>query len=215
MKQPKLIIFDMDGLIFDTEKICYQIMKKTLQKHNYKFNKEMYIKTIGSNNQEAKNITMSFMPENFPYDQLIKEVETELENFTNYNSLPIKPGLIPLLNHLKEKNITCCIASSSNNQTIKRYLEKANIISYFDFFIGGNQVEHTKPQPDLFLKALEIAKIKARDSLVIEDSENGILAAKRANIPVICIPDMKIPDKEFRSYSRCIMDSLDKIIEII
>jgi len=214
MKVPKLVIFDMDGLLFDSETICFQIMKEVTYQHGYIFTEEIYRKAIGSNDQVEKDIIMSFMPNSFPYEAIKEEVEAKLKEYTTNKTLPVKKGAYQLLNYLKEANITCCVCSSSYDNTIQRYLEKAALTNYFEFVFGGNHVNRSKPDPEIFLKALAYHNSKAEEALVLEDSENGILAAYRANIPVICVPDMIMPSREHQEYTRCIVSSLDKIIEL-
>lgn len=214
MNIPKLVIFDMDGLLFDSETICFEILSNIAKQHNYSYTKEIYVKTVGTHGEIAKNIVMEFMPASFPYDFIMEETSKQLEEYTSTHPLPIKKGAIALLDYFKENNIPCCVCSSSHDDTIQRYLETSSLSSYFKFTIGGNNFTYTKPDPAIFLKALEIMNVDAKEALVIEDSENGILAAHRANIPVICVPDMKHPDKEFENYVTYIVSSLDQIINL-
>ncbi len=101
-----------------------------------------------------------------------------------------------LLEKLKADKIKCGVASSTKTELVNRYLGKAGLDGYFDVIIGGEQVLVSKPEPDIFICACERLNVSPGKALVLEDSENGIRAAKAAGIPVICVPDLKEPSKE-------------------
>ena len=103
-----------------------------------------------------------------------------------------------LLEKLKADKIKCGVASSTKTELVNRYLGKAGLDEYFDVIIGGEQVMVSKPEPDIFICACERLNVSPGKALVLEDSENGIRAAKAAGIPVICVPDLKEPSKECR-----------------
>ena len=107
------------------------------------------------------------------------------------------------------------MASSSSEKTIKEYLELSNTAKYFKYIVGGNQVKHSKPEPDVFLKALEIAGVNNDEAVIFEDSRNGILAASKANISVICVPDLLMHDQEVLNQSFAFIPSLDYAIKFI
>lgn len=139
----------------------------------------------------------------------------EVENRLLAQGVDLKRGARELLEYLKKNHYKMAIASSSTKDRALNILKQHNIMEYFDDFVFDHEVEKGKPNPDIFLKACEKLGEKAEDCLVLEDSEAGIQAAYSANIPVICIPDMKKPDKKYLDKSLAVLNSLDEVIEYL
>jgi HAD superfamily hydrolase (TIGR01509 family) len=178
----KLIIFDMDGVLLDSEKL-YMDMNQS------------FFKTLGAEisiTEHQKFIGISatkmwtHIKEKFNLPQSVdelKEFEKELKysKLKDANLVP-SVGVVEFLTFLKGNNHTIAIASSSLKKNIDLILQKLDIQKYFDFIISGEQVEKGKPEPDIFLKVAEHYERKPKDCIVIEDSTNGVLAAKAANM---------------------------------
>ena len=131
------------------------------------------------------------------------------------NGLPIKKGLISLLKHLKKLNIPCCVASSSPASLVKQYLHISGVGAYFSHIISGDDVKVAKPNPDIFNKAIEHFEIEPENALILEDSKNGLLAANKANIPSICIPDLVLPDVDMITNATLITANLENVKDFI
>ena len=104
--------------------------------------------------------------------------------------------------------------SSTKHDIVAEYLHLAKLDKYFAFVIGGDQVQRSKPNPDIFLAACQCADISPEHALVLEDSENGILAASTADIPVVCIPDLKIPAEEIAQKTAAIVSTAADVIQL-
>ena len=128
------------------------------------------------------------------------------------HEIAVKPGLYELLDYLKKSGIKMAVASSTVTSRVQSNLERIHVLSYFDEVIGGDQIIHGKPAPDIFLKALELLQVSADQALVLEDSKNGILASYYAHIPVICIPDIVKHTKETLDKTYKVLDRLDQVI---
>ena len=175
----KLVIFDMDGLMFATEGIDMQCFKKACNEFGYTIEEEFQMGLIGMNEHEA-----------FPvYDIRALSWKMKMEYFYE-KGLPIKKGLKELVIYLKEMKIKIAVASSSSIKIINEYLQLSDLENQFDYIVGGDKVVHSKPDPEIFLKVLEHFNFDSSEALVLEDSNNGLLASHRANIPVICVPDL-------------------------
>ena len=172
----KLVIFDMDGLMYDTEPIGMKCMLETALQYGYKIDQEFALSSIGMNiNDHRKKVLEKFGPD-YPYDQISLQSRKMRMDYLLNNGIKVKPGLRELIAYLKQKNILIAIASSSKRETIDTYNKLANIDgSLFDYIISGDKVEHSKPSPDIYLKVLEHLHINNEDALVLEDSRNGIL----------------------------------------
>ena len=139
----------------------------------------------------------------------------KIENRFIAQGVDLKYGAKELLSYLKDNNFKIAIASSSTRDRALTILKQHNIVEYFDDFVFGNEVEKGKPNPDIFLKACDKLSEKPEKCLVLEDSEAGIQSAYSANIPVICIPDMKVPNDSYLNMTKEVLSSLEEVISYL
>jgi beta-phosphoglucomutase-like phosphatase (HAD superfamily) len=123
-------------------------------------------------------------------------------------------GIPELLEFFKGNGTICCVASSTVTPMVEKYLNIAGIRDYFKHIIGGDQVKNSKPNPEIFLKALGKTPFNKDEAVIFEDSENGIRAAHAAGIPVICIPDLKYPNDSLKELPIHIVDSALDVIDL-
>ena len=209
----KAIIFDMDGLMIDSEMISYKCYKAILSQFGYSFTLNEYIQDYPGRPLIA---SLEFINKKY---HLNYDIQEQLENFHQLEyqmiekeGIPLKEGLLELLHYLKKNHYLTVIASSSHQERAEKLLESHNILQYFDSAVYGKDVKKGKPFPDIFLKACEKLQIKTSEALVLEDSEAGIQAAYDAQIPVICIPDLKYPQEEYINKTEIILQSLKEVI---
>ena len=219
MLNPGLVIFDMDGLMFDTEKLLMKHVVEAADSLGITVTPDMYKGIFGWGGGNVKEVFSEYYDGDIPIDKIIEKVTNiAMDNMKKEimaNGLPVKKGLVKLLDYLKNSDIDCCIASSSPLKLIQTYLHISGVAPYFSGIISGDSVKETKPNPEIFLKALEQFDVAAEDALVLEDSKNGITAAYKANIPSVCIPDLFIPDREMIEQATLITSSLDNLIDLI
>lgn len=208
------VIFDMDGLMVNTEIISYKLYKRLLERYNYEFTLDEYTRDFSGHTLVA-SITYIKNRFNTGYDieETMKEFQQWEVDYIKENGVELKPGLVELLDYLKENNYKMVMATSSKGDRVKAIFDDY-ILEYFDAFAFGSEVEHGKPAPDIFLKACEKANTKLDDALVLEDSEAGIEAASKAGIKVICIPDLKKPSQEFADKA-LVLDALEQVIDYL
>ena len=209
------VIFDMDGVIFDSERLVYEGWKALSVKYGFDNLDEIYMKCIGVNSATCRQIYLDFYGEDFPYDKYRQERSDDYHARYSGGRLPMKAGVEELLKYLKETGYTIAIASSTRSALVKEQIEDAGLMKYFDVIVGGDQVKKSKPEPDIFLKAAELLGVKPENAYVIEDSYNGIRAAKSAHMRPIMVPDMVQPDEEMLDKAWKICDSLKDIITLI
>lgn len=207
MQLPKLAIFDMDGLLFDTERVLMEENGKVMAEYGYEQDLEEYVQTIGTADEEFFSRLLEIHGEDYPAEEIsetsrIREVE-RLER----EGVPVKPGIPELLAFLKEKNIPCCVATSTKRPEAEAFLTLSGLAEFFSFVVTSSDVSHSKPEPDIFLLACEKNGTSPADACVFEDSQNGILAAYRAGIPVVCIPDLKQPEPFYREKATKVVSS--------
>lgn len=207
------VIFDMDGLIFDTEDLFMREQAKVVKEYGYELTREMYVKTLGLTGMALSEMLKSLFGEDYPEKEVTSRVRKRLSEIAESEGLPVKPGIRELLEFLREKEIECVIASSTHTKYIIGYLAAVGLEGYFSAITGGECAKRSKPAPDIFLKAL--GDTPKAEALVLEDSENGIKAAYAAGIAVICIPDMVMPSKDVISLAECTAGSAADVKEII
>lgn len=204
---PKLAIFDMDGLLFDTEALFQRTKAVVMKKYGYEQRPGDYEKTLGTCGDTLNRILHELYGEAYPADTISQETRKLVNQYIDVQGPPVKPGIPTLLAWFQEHHVPCCVASSTRTDIVKKYLAQAELNTYFSFVIGGDQVSHSKPNPEIFLKACAQAQTDPEQALVLEDSQNGVLAAINGNIPVICIPDVGTPEDEVLKKTAAVVSS--------
>lgn len=196
MKKIDLIIFDMDGLMFDTERIAFNSWKQAAIKYGYIISDEILRETLGTNLEKTKSIYVKYFGEQIPIQAIAEDRFAIAENLIDINGVPVKEGLYDLLNFLGELKLKKAVATSTSRERANKLIKMANIHTHFDYIICGDEIEKSKPDPDIFLKVAHKLGCNPANCLVLEDSEVGIQAAYRAGMLPIIIPDLKEPSEE-------------------
>lgn len=204
----ELIIFDMDGLMFDTEKISYISWRDAAARYGYQIDDEIFRKTIGANLTSTKDINFKYFGNSFPIEEILSERVRIAEEIIELNGVPIKKGLYDLLYYLSQSNIKKAVATSTSRKRALNLLKLAGIDSYFDYILCGDEIEKSKPDPEIFLKVSDKLGCSPQKCLVLEDSEAGIEAAYKAGMFPIMIPDMKEPNELTKTLIFKRMDNL-------
>jgi HAD superfamily hydrolase (TIGR01509 family) len=204
----ELIIFDMDGLMFDTEKISFVSWRQSAVQYGYEIDDEIFRKTIGANLIRTKEIYLNHFGNNFPIEEIINDRSRIAEEIVKSKGVPVKKGLYDLLDYLKQSNIKKAVATSTSRKRALNLLRMANIDKYFDYILCGDEIEKSKPDPEIFLKVSDKLACSPEKCLVLEDSEAGITAAYIAGMLPIMIPDIKEPDDETKALIFKKMNSL-------
>jgi HAD superfamily hydrolase (TIGR01549 family) len=211
-KKIELVVFDMDGLMFDTERIGHLAWERVAEKYNFSYSIEITKRFIGRNHDAIMSVLKAEFGEDAPVDKWHAESwKVRKEMIRENGTLGLKPGLIEILTFLKELNIKMAVASSSRHSDIVHHLNHEGIPHYFDFVVGGDEVKESKPNPEIFLTPCQALNILPENALVIEDSYNGFLAARAADIPVIVVPDLVEPSKDVLSEAVGVFPSLNEV----
>lgn len=192
----KAAVFDMDGLMFDTERLAmaawdYAGEKMGLGKAGY-----MVMKTLGVTAERADEIWREEFGSNVDTKAMRRYGREFTDNFYEHNKVPVKYGLYELLDWLKSSGIKTAVASSSTRRAVLRNLESAGITDKFDIIVSGEMATRSKPAPDIYLKACELLGENPNDCIALEDSRNGLWAAHNAGCRVIMVPDLWKADEE-------------------
>lgn len=215
MGNVQFVIFDMDGLLFDTERLYFRAFQQAAKKLGYEFPFEHYLKVVGVTDEEGKKILAGIYGEDSVILNAFDQYHGELDEIIAKEGLSVKPGVEKLLDTLDEKGIGKCIASSSSLEVIQKYTERAHIADRFDFFVSGTEVENGKPSPDIFLEALRRGGATSESALVLEDSYHGLQAAVSANIRCIIVPDLIEPMEEMKRQAFRICSNLGEVADML
>lgn len=196
MNKIELVIFDMDGLMFDTENLSKKSWQKIGERYGYDFHDEFFNEVIGLNIDAVTKAFSNTFGVDFPYDELKEEKNKIMMKEIKENGIDIKKGLKECVGYLKENNILIAVASSSRRSVIEFYLRSADLTYEFDYIISGEEVKNGKPHPEIFLTCCQRLNVSKENALVLEDSINGIKAAYDGDIKVVFIPDLvKLPEE--------------------
>ena len=215
MNTPDLFIFDMDGLIFDSERTYMYEIQKAMKVRGYELTEENYVKIVGIRFPDSERIMKECYVEDVPFAEAISIARPEMLRIAASGNLAVKPGIRELLSVIREMGIPAVVASSSKEETVSVYLEGAGLTDYFPYKLGGDQVVKGKPDPEVFLTCCAHAGVRPERALVIEDSVNGIKAALAAGIPVICIPDMVEPGEELKGKLTALCSDGFEVIRLL
>lgn len=211
----KGIIFDMDGLMFDTERIAARAWKKAAEEIGLDINEKFLSSIRGSSILDGAAKFKEYFGESIDYYELrnvrMKYKDQEIAE----KGIPIKKGLVELLKYLKANNYGISLATSTNTGEAMMYLEMTGLTAYFDVLVYGDMVKKCKPDPEIFYKAAEELGFLPEECMVLEDSINGITAAIRGGFVVVMVPDLTEPDSELESklYAKC--ESLLQVISLL
>ena len=209
----KAVVFDMDGVIFDSEKLILDIWVELGEEHNIPDVEATMHKCLGVNATETKQIFLRAYGEDFPYDVYVKEASRRFHAKADGGELPMKPGVCELLHFLKEKGYIIGLASSTREASVRQELKDAGIIGYFDDLVCGDMLKKSKPEPDIYLMACDKLGVAPQEAVAIEDSFNGIRSAYAAGMTPVMVPDIAQPDAEMKEKSFKIFASLFEVKE--
>ena len=195
------IIFDMDGTLYDTEKVYKMAWLEA------GVPLEVYRKFIGTS---AATIRSVLTENGMDPDVILRDSRAVIERELA-KGIELKPGARELLQWLKEKGYRTGIATSSTIETARRYLTESQMTEYFDEVISGNQLEHGKPHPDIFLMAADQLQAAPKECMVVEDSFNGVRAGHAAGMFTVMVPDLVQPDEEIAALADAVISSLSEI----
>lgn len=181
----KAVIFDMDGVLVNTEPIYYKVVKEIINENNHDITYKEYEKYIGMTNEYTWELIKSEYNISQSIEELIDTMMILKDVIIKRDGYELIDGVLDLLEDLKDHNIKIGLASSSPICDILDIVQSTGIDKYFDKLVTGESVGRSKPFPDVFLKAAKELKVSNEECIVIEDSKNGVLAANSANMKCI------------------------------
>ena len=208
----KAVVFDMDGVLFDTEIVCMKAWMAVAERRGLSGMEEIFNQVIGLNANDSRLIVLKAYGEDFDYPGFRQEAAEFFQKDIRENGLPVKPGVPEILEWLKGSGYKVGLASSTRSESVLSHLKQAEMEDYFSVVVTGDMIEHSKPRPDIYLLACSRLGVEPEQAYAIEDSPNGVRAAHAAGMWTIMVPDMIAPDEEMRRLSRVILKDMTEVM---
>ncbi len=210
----KAFIFDMDGVLLDTESLCKKCWRRAADDYGLCDVDTVFEKCVGQARQDTFNTLQAFFSlqkTDFNAEEFyLHAVDYFIEHENTYG-LPLMKGAGECLKRLSDAGFTLALASSTRTETVRRQLERAGLLVYFKTLTCGDCVVHSKPDPEIYIKAVESIGLKAEDCCAVEDSPNGVRSAYGAGLKVLMVPDLIKPSEEIKNLCTKIINSLDEL----
>lgn len=190
------VIFDMDGLMFDSERLGMDMMSVVGKEFGVDILEEHVLEVIGTNRKNVEKRFRERYGATFPFEEFMTTKIQRVMNHYETSGVPKKEGLDVLLHYLTENHIPMVVATSTYREIATHILHKAEVLPSFKGIVCGDEVVNSKPDPEIFLKACQMLDLSPEECIVLEDSENGLRAAHDAGIRSIFIKDLVSPVEE-------------------
>ncbi len=210
------VIFDMDGLMFDTERLYVRALEEYVGPvTGVAFPRERILKTLGTNHADFMRMYPELFGTALPFDACYAMITDWMTREMEAHGVPTKPRLYTLLAALKADGIKIALATGTSRPIALEYLRQTDTLRYFDAFAFGDQVTHGKPDPEIFLLAARALSAAPEDTAVFEDSVNGLKAARAGGFFSICVPDLVDPLPYLDFTPDAVLKSLDEAIPLL
>ncbi|HEX5660389.1 MAG TPA: HAD family phosphatase [Polyangiales bacterium] len=204
------VVFDMDGLLLDSERPLLDAWVQAARELDHPFHPHLLASVLGRPGEDGVAMFRASLPADFPYERVGKRAR-ELLAAVREAGYGVKAGARELLEKLREASVPCAVASSTRREQIGSHLDKAGLLPFFQAIAAGDEVQNGKPAPDIFLLAAERLAVAPETCLVFEDSEHGARGALAANMQVVIVPDVNQPGDEARAFCLRVLDSLAQV----
>lgn len=211
MKRFEAVIFDMDGLLLDTERIALACFHETCEQFGMGDETELFMRCVGTNAALGEQVLKEGLQGRADHLAFVHAWDAKYIERTSNTAIPLKDGAADLLADLAATKLLLGVATSTATSRAMQKLDEAGILSNFSVIIGGDQAENGKPHADIYLKAAEALGVVPKNCLALEDSENGVRAASGAGMTVIQIPDLVQPSLEFLKHGQIVFASLHDV----
>lgn len=210
----RAVLFDMDGLMFDTERLSADLWCAAARRRGYNMGYEELYLVRGRNRADGAAATRAVYGPDFPFDEICEEELAALKKLLAQH-VPVRRGLTELLAELKRRGLPCAVVSSTDRALVESNLRGAGVDGFFSQLVCGDMVEHSKPQPDIYLLAARTLDVPPAQCMVLEDSYNGVRAGRAAGCFTVMVPDMDPVTDEMRALADVIVPSLCEVAPLL
>ncbi len=211
----KAVIFDMDGLILDTEKLLVKYWCQAANEAGFPMRREHALNIRSLARKYAVPYLQGLFGEGFDYVKIRSRRMELMAQHLSRHELETKPGICRLLDYLDEKKIPAAIATATDIQRTESYLDRVGLLGRFSRIVCASMVENGKPKPDIYLYAAERLGLAPGECMALEDSPNGVRSASSAGCVTVMVPDLTQPDEELLGLIYAKADTLADVPEII
>lgn len=206
-------VFDMDGLMLDTEKLLVRFWRESAEYFGYAMTDENVYSIRSLSRKYSVPFLKGLFGEDFPFNDVRARRVMLMNDHIDKFGFEVKKGLFTLLDYLKENGYRIAVATATDRERAEDYLGRIDALRYFDSVICGDMVKNGKPDPDIYITACGELGLPTGECVAFEDSPNGIKSAYSAGCRVIMIPDLTQPDDEIMPYISAVYESLDGAVD--
>lgn len=209
------VIFDMDGLMLDTEKLLLRFWCEAAAEMGYAMEKKhvLSIRSLAAEYAEAK--LQEYFGADFNYQKVRARRKELMNSYIEEHGIETKQGVRELLVFLKEHGYKTSVATATDLERTQKYLKSVDLLQYFDKIVCASMVERGKPEPDIYIRAAKELEILPENCIALEDSPNGILSAYRAGCMPVMVPDLDEPSEEIKKLLFGLKENLLQVIDLI
>lgn len=211
----KAVIFDMDGLILDTEKLLIRFWVQAANEAGFPMTREQALGIRSLHRKFAIPRLQGLFGEEFDYAQIRSRRMELMNDWLNFHNLELKPGITELLDYLDERRIPAAVCTATDFERTRDYLTQVKLFERFEKVICATMVDCGKPCPDIYLYAAEQLGLEPSECMALEDSPNGVKSAAAAGCKTVMIPDLTEPDEELDGVKFMRVDSLSDVVHMI
>ena len=209
------VLFDMDGLMFDTERMYQKAWLQAGRQMGAPMEPEIVDRLRGRNREGCARVCREVFGEEFDFDAMRTACRALMARWIEEDGMPVKPGLYELLAELERRGIPAVLATSTTRDSAWGHLQRAKVDRYFLGAVCGDEVSHSKPDPEVFLKAAALAGKDPARCMVLEDSPAGVRAGAAAGCFTVMVPDLTAPDEELKKLADEILPGLRDVIPLL
>lgn len=211
----KAVIFDMDGLLLDTEKLLVRFWQEAARESGFDMTREIALNIRSMHRSFAIPYLKSVLGDDFDYLKIRSRRMELMNEHLEKHGLELKKGAKTLLTYLNENKIPAAVATATDYERAEKYLKETGIFGYFDKIICATMVKVGKPKPDIYIYAASELGLEPSECAALEDSPNGVKSAAAAGCKTIMVPDLTEPDEELSRIIAAKAGSLDEVIGIL
>lgn len=210
------VLFDMDGVLLDTENMSREMFTRTSEKYGYPLPDGLYIRMLGTTTESNRLLLARELGADYPFDRVMGEHLADCVEVARRGELPVKPGVADCMAGLKARGLKRALATSTDRAVVEQYIAGTpELQGVFDEIVCGTDVKRSKPEPDIYLEAARRLGLPPGDCVGVEDSRNGLKSLRAAGCVCVMIPDLLPCDERFHGLTDYVLDDLTMLCPLI